>query len=288
MKYLELAEKKKHGTRGFPIEYYYIDQSHPRYVMRAHWHKEFEIIRVLFGKFTIYLNNVKYELFEGDCLLIEGGCLKQGHPEECVYECLVFDTAMLRRQVMSDSEKSYLDLTSSSFSYKNLIDRADTELYSSICELFAAMREAEPFYELKIVGLLYDIFFEMHTKGYIIRHKNRAMERGLKTVTSLLEWIENNICEPITLSKLSSVTGLSEKYICRIFKLYTSKTVTEYINEQRVENACIAMADKSITDVAFSSGFNDLSYFCKIFKRYKGMSPSEYKKFHYKNNFEEQ
>lgn len=276
MEYLELIEQKKHGTPEFPIEYYHLDKAHPRYVMRAHWHNESELVRVLRGGFTVYLNNVKYELSEGDCLFIGGGCLMQGSPtENSVYECLVFDTAMLKRQRMSDTER-YFDIGGESVVFRASDEDTDA-VTQVIFELFDSVRDAAPHYELKTLGLLYKLFFEMYTGGYIERRSEVCTDRGLMAVSTLLQWIENNLFEPISLFRLAEVSGLSEKYICRIFKRYTSKTVTEYVNEQRIEIACIEMARKSITEVAFATGFNDLSYFCKIFKRYKGMSPREYK-----------
>ena len=116
-------------------------------------------------------------------------------------------------------------------------------------------------------------------KSGCLTKKNSALtNKSLKTVTLLLDWIDNNLSEPISLSRLSEITGLSEKYICRIFKLYTSRTVSDYVNERRIEKACIEMEKKSITEAAFSSGFNELSYLCKLFRRYKGTTPSEYRK----------
>lgn len=70
---------------------------------------------------------------------------------------------------------------------------------------------------------------------------------------------------------------LCRKYLCRIFKEYTGKTVVDYINELRIDNACHEMTVKgmSVTRAAYDSGFNNLSYFCKVFKHYKGVtSPS--------------
>lgn len=77
---------------------------------------------------------------------------------------------------------------------------------------------------------------------------------------------------------LSSISGFSEKYLCRIFKEYTSKTPITYINELRIEKACNEMGinKKNITYAAYESGFNDLSYFCRTFKKYKNITPKEY------------
>ena len=47
MKYLEYNEKKQRGSSDFPIQFYHVTQYHPQYEMQLHWHREFEIIRVL-------------------------------------------------------------------------------------------------------------------------------------------------------------------------------------------------------------------------------------------------
>ena len=278
MQYSELIEKKKHGTPWFPIEHYYIDKTDPRYVMTAHWHKEFEIIRVVSGAFTVYLNNVRYELRGGDCLFVNGGCLKRGEPDNCVYECLVFDTALLERGFGGGAGSISAGLESDELEYKHLIDSSDTEILSTVDALMNTMRTAGELYELKTMSLLYKLFYELHTRGYIVKTHSSAHDRKMHTVTTLLKWIENHSSETITLEKLSKVSNLSEKYLCRIFKEYTSKTVMDYVNESRIEKACSEMRKCSVTEAAFNCGFNDLSYFCKTFKKYKGMTPSEYKK----------
>ena len=104
-------------------------------------------------------------------------------------------------------------------------------------------------------------------------------------MTLVLDWIERNYAEHITLGKLAEVAGSNEKYFCRFFKEYTGNSPVEYLNRLRVERVCLAMAagDQSITEAALDCGFNDISYFCKIFKRYKGVTPREYR-----HRFEEQ
>ena len=268
MQYSELYENKKHGTPDFPIEYYHIDKSHPAYVMKAHWHKELELIRVISGELTVYLNNTRYDLESGGCLLVEGGCLKRADPSSCVYECLVFDAAMLDGHLGNVSECEFV----------NLISPDDREIISTVDSLFSSVSAACEFYELEVRGLLYKLFYNLYTCGYVRKRGNAYSTKGVRTVVSILKWIENHFTEPITLSGISEVSGISEKYLCRIFKEYTSRTVMEYVNESRIEHACGVMASSSITDAAFSSGFNDLSYFSKTFKKYKGMTPSAYKR----------
>ena len=84
-------EKKQHGTLAFPAEYYYIDSTHPQYHMPFHWHKEWELIRVISGSFTAHIDEEEYTAVAGDILLIRGSMLHGGTPTDCVYECFVFD-----------------------------------------------------------------------------------------------------------------------------------------------------------------------------------------------------
>ena len=277
MKLSNLVEKRRHGTPSFPVEYYYIDKTHPRYIMQPHWHKEFEIIRVISGRLTVYLNNTQYEMVAGNCLFIEGGCLKRGYPDNCVYECLVFDTVMLEGN-NGIGAAGYFDIKGKDVQYINFISPDNSLVNSTIDELLRAMREAKAYYELETIGLFYKLLYHLYISGHIIKGQGNAQNKGICTVISLMKWIEIHNSERITLSEISKVTGLCEKYICNIFKEYTSKTVIEYVNECRIENACMRIASSSITQTAFDCGFNDLSYFCKTFKKYKGITPGEYKK----------
>ena len=61
-------EKIQHGTRELPAEYYYVDKHHPRYVMSAHWHTEWELIRIKEGYFNILLDEEEICAKEGDIL----------------------------------------------------------------------------------------------------------------------------------------------------------------------------------------------------------------------------
>ena len=277
MKYSELIEKKRHGKPSFPIEYYHIDKNHPRYVMPLHWHREYEIVRVISGSLTMYLGNTKYELSRGDCLFIEGGCLQCGYPSSCEYECLVFDAGILNSK-LGAAGQALLDFTTPDVRYVNFISHENEKICAVIDELLRSVSVGADFFEIKTVGLLYSLIYEMYLGGYIYKSKAAASDKGMQAVIAAIGWIDAHHSEKITLRDVSKAVGFSEKYICRIFKEYTSKTVMDYINECRIEKACAQMMKGSVTDAAFSCGFNDLSYFCKTFKKYKNMTPSEYKR----------
>lgn len=283
MKYSDYNEGKLHGTADFPLEYYFLTPDHPQYIMKPHWHNEMEIIKVNSGIFNLNLNGINYSLTNGDIIFVECGTLHSGEPENCVYECVVFDLNMLRRQ--KDKISSYISpLIDGRIGINCIIPDKSGSVYSAASSLFSVTKNSQLFYELETYSILFRIFSEAY-KTKLLSPINKNPHSGKKnhTVINLLNWIEDNYTENITLERLSEVSNLSEKYICRIFKEYTSKTPINYINEIRIDAACHEMIAnrKSITDAALACGFNDLSYFSKMFKRYKNMSPQKYKKLYF-------
>jgi AraC-like DNA-binding protein len=96
----------------------------------------------------------------------------------------------------------------------------------------------------------------------------------------VLHFIEESYYSSITLEDLSKVVAMSPKYFCKFFYELTHRTPIDYLNYYRVECASykLVTTDLSITDIAYSCGFNDLSYFIRSFKKYKGITPSKYSK----------
>jgi len=280
MKYAEYIERKHHGTPDFPIQHYLVNEAHSQYHMLAHWHREFEIIRVIEGSIAVHLNNVEYRLEKGDVVFAQGTCLHSATPTQCVYECIVFDPNMLIATPNNTSSEFISPIINSNADFKNLIEKKDSEIKGCVEKLSRALTLKEEYYELNVFSLLYFFFHLLLTHGYVLPKKKKSTDKKTLAIISLIDSIEKNFTDALTLDDLAAISGFNKKYLCRVFKEYTSKTPIEYINELRIEHAAflIREKEKSVTDAAFESGFNELSYFCKIFKRYKGISPREYKK----------
>ncbi len=282
MKYIEYNENKKHGTDDFPIEYYYVDREHPQYEMTLHWHQEFEILRIKSGSFQLFIDNVEYRLTRGDIAFISCCSLHRGIPSDCQYECVVLNLNMLRKKA-SIIERYILPIINRSLSVNVIYPFQNNVVTSSISALMSCLKNKTDYYPLEAYGLLYGIFLNMYRQSIITENavpiKNN---RQIKIITEVIDWIEVHYQESVTLKQLAEISKFNEKYFCHIFKNYTSKTPMEYINQLRIENAChdLLHTNLSITETAFSNGFNNLNYFTKLFKKYKKLTPREYKKLH--------
>ncbi len=83
-----------------------------------------------------------------------------------------------------------------------------------------------------------------------------------------------------TLDKLAVFAGFQKNYLCRIFKQYTGCTIFEYLQEQRILHAAslLRRTNTGLDGIAFACGFNDISYFVRVFKKAMQCTPAQYRK----------
>jgi len=84
----------------------------------------------------------------------------------------------------------------------------------------------------------------------------------------------------ITLSEIARHVGMNKASFCSFFKKAKGKTFINYLNEFRIELACqlLKNSQNNIADICYETGFNDIPYFNRIFKRIKKVSPTEYRR----------
>ena len=274
-------DRTQHGTLEFPVEYYYVDRQHPRYNMPFHWHKEWEILRVLDGILRISVDDEEYNLERGDVLLIRGGMLHGGTPENCVYECLVFDLYGIYRTM--EMVKPYLR----PFYRQILLPRSFypasgcTEVMDAVEKLMAAFSGENRCVELETLAGLSRLFSWIQNSG-AYREATPGEDGGSRTdrLKPVLEYIETHYSQGLTLEDLAAVVGMNPKYFCRVFRSLTHHSPVDYLNFYRIEQAAhmLDSTELSITEVGNRCGFWESSYFTKVFRKYKGMTPLQYRR----------
>lgn len=105
------------------------------------------------------------------------------------------------------------------------------------------------------------------------------IEKYRESVNKAVDFININYAQKIYIEDVSKIAMMSQTYFCYIFKQITGKTVIEYINSLRMNNVIdlLRNSTKSITEICFECGFNDLAYFNKAFKKETGVSPRSFR-----------
>ncbi len=276
MKFLALHENKNRGRFDFPLEIYNdITPAHTRYEMPFHWHTECEFIQVISGEFSLSVHDHTIVLTAGESAFIPSDSIHGGTPNNCSYQCLVFslDNIIGTNPARQKQYDSAMEQTPSKIiKYKH---------NEKIQQLFQHMKKEQNGYEFIVLGLIWQIVGDMiyetfdQENAFPIANHNKQIYK----IKNVLKMIRNQYPESLTLEMLADESGLNVQYFCKYFKNIIGKTPIDYLNYYRIECAAeiLKTTDRRVTEVALDCGFNDLSYFIKLFKRNKGVSPRVYR-----------
>ena len=104
-------------------------------------------------------------------------------------------------------------------------------------------------------------------------------DKKTKRMQKILLYIMNNYQNTITLEEMAKLVGLDKSSFCIFFKKMTGKTFFTYLTEYRIESSCqmITKTNMTIAEICFSSGFKDVPYYNRVFKKIKNIRPTEYR-----------
>lgn len=287
----EFYEKKKHGTKQFPAAYYYVDHSHPQYHMPFHWHTEWELIRVREGHLVLHIDEQEIFAEEGDVLLIRESMFHGGTVASGAYECLVFDFYGLFHEIAPIKEfmrPFYRMSRIPQIVYRAgehpELSRIASEIMDAYYEHFDIQDRQTPdgFLETMTIGGISRLFAQiLKDKLYDTAGQEsvRSTHR-IGRIKNVLEYIERNYQTSITLGELAEVAGMNPQYFCRAFKEITMQSPMDYVIGYRIEQSVklLSATDMSVMEIAMECGFNDCSYFIRVFRKIKKMTPSQYRK----------
>lgn len=280
MKYIDYKERKEQGTFNFPIAYYRQTPYSPRYAMQYHWHPHCEIIRISAGTFHLNLENNIQTYHAGDIIFISGGMLHGGTPQNCIYECIVFDLQILMKDNHACS-KTIQDITSGKIAIFPLLSEKSARIEPLVTALCHTMSGKKQGYEFMVQGYLYHLLGIIIEEGlYEETAISQISAERVDSIKKVLDYIADYYPNVITLEELAQIAGMNPRYFCRYFRKMTDRTPIDYLNYYRIECACemLTTKDISVRDVSISCGFNDESYFIKTFHKYKDVTPKQYVK----------
>lgn len=279
MAYNELEQR---GSADFPVAFFYIESIHPRYNMRAHWHLEIELIRILKGEFEITLNNKTYTAKKGDVIFINPETVHLGTPVDCTYECIVFHANFLYNE--NDTCRHFIEnIVNGTYRVNEFYKSSDYGFVKYANELFETFSNKTPGYKFRVIACFYKLFGEIaDNRLYDVTEATKEIlfDKNILKIKKILQFIRENFDKQISLEDMAKKAEMSVKYFGTYFKNMTGKTPFDYLNEYRIEKAArkLLNTDMSVTDIAYSCGFNDLSYFIKTFKKINSVSPGKYRK----------
>lgn len=116
-------------------------------------------------------------------------------------------------------------------------------------------------------------------RAYCILVKNHSLAQYSPIVKKAVNYIKLNIASPLTVSEVAHEVGVSPDYLTRLFKKELDAPVISFINQKRIQASLklLNTTDLYIQDIGDMVGIPDTSYFNKLFKKYIGISPKQYR-----------
>jgi len=111
------------------------------------------------------------------------------------------------------------------------------------------------------------------------REAGRRTETERKVITQAKQYVKDNAGKDVTLQEVADHVYLNPVYLSRLFKMETGKSFSDYVTEIRMRQAArlLQQTNMKIYEICERSGYRDVRHFYKLFKKYKGCSPSEYR-----------
>lgn len=281
--YFELKENKPHGTKDDPFSTYHIQNGGQSFHIPVHWHDELEIIYVKSGFLTVNISGENYIGKPGDAFVVSPGNLHfMGSQTGTVdYFTFLFPLKYIafRTDDMLD-DKLIEPLNSGHLMISPEIKDTVKEQCEQLAGVYAAeidKSESKITNQIKKKIILLQFIHELWKKGFIVENDTTGRNTVEKEMVS---YIQQNYTGKILLREFGEQFHLSEKYISRYFKEHFHITLSQYVTYLRLEHAkqMLQETDISVTEVAMQSGYQNISYFIRSFKKTYGVSPLKYRK----------
>lgn len=266
----------------------------PDYIGVKHQHKFIEVVYILSGTATHFVEGETRQVGKGDLFIINmdtpHAFIPVENPEDpfLSYD-LMFTAEFFDKSMTGDHS---LESLSDSYAFYSLFGGQKTRhpyfsvsgsSYTMFGELFHRIyleyKGRERGYLEIIRGYLIQLMITIFRLDEMSGGERVQGKRG-QPVEYVLEYIRRNYYRRISVSELAERVYFNQDYLARIFKEQTGLSITAMIQKVRVENVCklLSTTNQTILQIAEACGFEDMKFFYKVFKKHMGVLPGDYRK----------
>lgn len=275
----------------YPVSVCYNDLTKHFSAASWHWHDEAEVIIINSGALKVHTDNVTISLEAGKGIIFMPNVMHELLPigiKSCTYYSISFhptflfghDQSLLYNKyitpVVNDTDLDTIALDENDSWGENMMNIASEVIAANVAKKYG--------YELVTKQCLCELWHSILSK---VDHSKKAIQTTTvvspdeERVKAAIRYIEEHYQENVSLEDLSNTLHISKSECCRCFKRNIQMTPFEYLLKYRIYEATKQLLDNpegsSISDLALSVGFNNSSYFNKVFKKIMQCTPREYK-----------
>lgn len=278
-------EKGEIQLEDYELVYQICD--HPILMTSPHYHNAIEIIYILEGEFLITVGNTKYNLKQGEMVIINA---KEVHSVNVLDYGIhrSFAVKFLPETICSDSQslmelKYILPYIISFSDFKTYYTRAEVEnsnIKNCIDNIMKEDAERDHAYKFAIRIFISHLFLNLIRKVNKIKPAKEEIKESIRNeFKNIFHYIATNYADKLTAVQVAKRFGLRQSDFSANFKKITGKSFNEYLNYVRICKAkrMLISSEKNITEISLAVGFSNTSYFISCFKAQMDVTPATFK-----------
>lgn len=288
-----LKETIPHGDHLFPLEVHEIETDIQLIdKLNCHWHEDFEFFVVTKGRANFHIDTNTYPVSVGDVIFINSNHLHSATSVDSLpfaFFAVVFHPSFLAGFHKDAIEQKFFDsVLEDKVSFPPFLEKGQTEnkkILDLLYEIKNSYEKKDACYELFIKMKLFEIWYLLFQNAIYLPTIPSGDYR-IGRMKSILEYIHLHYDSNFTLEELSTYFHMSKGYFCKFFKSMAKISVVDYANAYRIHQSVslLEKTDQEISNIALSCGFNNISYFNKLFKNFMHCTPREYRRNYYADN----
>ena len=280
----DFMEIKQHGSSDYPFQYYYDNlELFDFHCIEWHWHREFEFLYVESGQVTCGVGEEQILLTEGEGIFINSKILHRFYASSdgiipnfvCMPEFIAPENSLIYK-------KYILPVISSNISFQCF--QAAESWQARIIQIMMKImeiQENEKISELATLALMQDLWLTFYENINLAGKKEVQTfdEAAQKRVQLMMQYIHENYSHDLSLNEIASHIGISKSTALNLFHRFLHTTPVNYVIGYRLQVASWLLKNtkKKIKTISYESGFHNVDYFCRLFKKRYQLTPSEYR-----------
>ncbi len=261
-----------------------------RVIKNKHTHEFIEICYVFSGTGYHQVNGFQHNVHKGDIFIINVDMSHTFYTNNPKDELITYNI-MFKPDFLDENLINMEDFNSISYSnlFKNYwpelagrydirLDVVEQKLFDELVDKIHREYIAQENGYINIIKGYLLIFLTQIIRNFStnkIKDNNKVRKR---IIEEIINELKKNYDRKLDLQELSKKVLFSKSYICNLFKKSTGMTLSEYLNNLRIDEACILIKNSnySLEKICFNVGFSDYKAFYEAFKNIKGIIPSEF------------
>ena len=280
----DFMEIKQHGSSDYPFHYYYDNlELFDFHCIEWHWHREFEFLYVESGQVICGIGEKQIVLSEGDAIFINSKILHRFYASSggvipnfvCMPEFIAPENSLVYKKYILP-----IILSNMSFQCFSIAEPWQARIIQIMIKIMKT-QENEKIRELSTLALLQNlwlIFYE-NVKLSDKEKMQTVDEAAQKRVQLMMQYIHENYNHGLSLDEIASHIGISKSTALNLFQRFLHTTPISYLIGYRLQAASwlLKNTNKKVKTIAYESGFHNVDYFCRLFKKHYHLTPSEYR-----------